>query len=197
MFMTTVGSASGTIKNKYTGYNFGTASSLYGMQSEDEMKRYLSSSLGFSAISISVVKYSEEKSEKPSSEFSSTMSINDFSTVMGKRIYFNPAIRKLTYLQDFPAVFEIGESEVIRDSVSYYLPTGYRIEYMPENVALENEFGKYIYNLTLTNDKLTCKRHFEVNKGVIGLEKFNSFRDFVNKVAWKDREQIVLTKTES
>ncbi len=194
MFMTTMGSASGTIINKYTGYNFGTASSSFGMQSEDEMKRYISSSLGFSEVSMSAVKYSEEKSEKPSAEFSYTISINDFSTMLGKRIYFNPAIGKLSYLQDFQAVLEIGESESVRDSVSYYLPTGYSIEYMPENIALENEFGKYIYNLALTNDKLTCKRQFEVNKGEVSIENFNSFRYFINKGARKDREQIVLTK---
>jgi len=167
------------------------------MQSEAELKRYVSSTMRFSSIAVTAVKYSEDKYEKPTAIFSNTLTINDFAIVLGKKIYFTPAIRKLPFIQDFPQLLEIEESEIIKDSISYYLPTGYKIEHIPENVILENSLVKYVYNLSLINDKLTCKRRFEVNKGVITVGKFNEFRELLNKAAMKDREQIILVKSES
>jgi hypothetical protein len=197
MFMNTLGAASGTLNNHFTGYNFGNADMLYGSQSEDEMKRYVSSSMAFSSISVSKANYDKEKSEKPSAVFSSTVSINDFSTIESKRLYFNPSLRKLPFLQDTPIIFNISEAEIIRDSISYYLPSGYKINYLPHDLTIENEFGSYVYSIKLLNDKVTCIRQFEINNGTIPLSKYESFRSFVNKAARKDREKIILIKSES
>jgi hypothetical protein len=100
-------------------------------------------------------------------------------------------------LQDSPAPLRIPESEIIADSISYYFPNGYLIEYLPADVTITNEFGKYNYRLRVNGDQLTYLRYLELNKGDIPLEKFNIFRDFINSVAKTDRNNIVLTKAKS
>jgi transglutaminase-like putative cysteine protease len=131
------------ISNSYSGYNYGNASMLFRTKSEDEMKKFLYSSLRFYDFRVNSVSYREEKSEKPHSLFAYSISVNDLTVKMDKRLYFNPTIKKDGYINDSPVDILIPQSEKMIDSISYYLPAGYRVEYLPGNVDIETEFGKF------------------------------------------------------
>jgi transglutaminase-like putative cysteine protease len=191
--MYAIGSSLFKISNSYSGYNYGNADLIFGMKSEDELKRYLYSDLRFYDFNVSSVSYIENKSEYPSAIFSYGISVNDFTIAMGKRIYFNPSIEKDGYLQDYPSTLIIPESEIKIDSISYNLPFGYKVEFLPSDVILESEFGKFRYQLVVKNDKVIYKRYLEMNKGVIPLEKFYELRKFVNTIAKADRGKIILS----
>jgi hypothetical protein len=194
MYMNILGASSGTLNIKSTGYNYGDASGLYGLQSEDEMKRNLVSELDYSSINVSAAKYSENKSGNPTALITTTLSINDFATVMGPRMYFTPSIAKSGFLQDFPTALQVKESEIMADSVSYYLPSGYQINSVPQNAEVRNKFGRFRYNIKVSGDRITYISFLELNKGIITLEEFSAFRDFINTVAKKEMEKIILSK---
>jgi len=59
LFMNILGTSSGMISNYYSGYNFGSVSDRYSLQSEEEIKRYLYSRLRFTDFNISSVSYSK------------------------------------------------------------------------------------------------------------------------------------------
>jgi hypothetical protein len=74
------------------------------------------------------------------------------------------------------------------------MPSGYKVEYLPENVNIENEFGKFRYTLQISNDKVIYQRDLHLFKRIIPVEKFKEIRDFINSVAKADRQRIILTK---
>ncbi len=195
MLINGTGTASGKIEAVYSGILYSKATSLFGLESEDEMKRYMYSVLRYSDFTVSTVNYREEKSEKPTATFSYSISINDFSVPSGQRIYFNPPVTKEVFMQDFPTALRITENTIESDSILYTLPGGYRVEYKPDNVSIESEFGSFRYNIETDNGKLIYKRYLEMNKGIIPVEKFPDFRNFINKIARTERERIILTRT--
>lgn len=187
------GSSIMMVSNSYSGYNFGKASILFGTRSDDEMKKFLYSSLRFYDFTVNSVSYKEEKSEGPQSLFTYSLSVNDLTVKMGKRLYFNPTIKKDGYINYSPVDILIPQSEKMIDSISYYLPVGYHVEYLPENVDLETEFGKFSYQLEAVNDKVIYKRYLEMNKGTVPSEKFQQLRNFINSIAKADKENIILS----
>ncbi len=194
VYLNILGASSGKISNYYSGHYFDIASGQFGLQSDEEMKQYLYSSLRFSDFNVPSVSYNENKSNHPSARFDYQISIKDFATANGSRIYFNPSISRENYLPEDSSVLQIVVSDIINDSVSYFIPLGYRVDYCPENVILENEFGKFRYQLEIKNDQVIYKRYLEMNKGKIPAEKYREFRSFINAIAKADRDKIILIK---
>ncbi len=157
------------------------------------MKRYLNSSLRFSDINTASVKYQEDRSEKPSAVFAYETSVNDFAVLSGRMMIFDPSFDQVEYLQDFPASIEISDYSISSDSITFSLPLGFKVESRPADVFVENEFGKFRYQLESENDKLIYKRYLQINKGVIPVEKFSEFRSFINSIAKTDREKVILS----
>jgi hypothetical protein len=190
----TTGNSSGIISNYYSGANYGDASSFLGTKSEDEIRKYLLSALRYTDFEVSSASFSENKSEKPSADFSYGINVNHFTTAKGPRLYFNPSLSRTAYMQDIPISLKITSSNIETDSISYILPSGYKVEYLPSDVVIENEYGKFKFQLEVMNDRIIYKRFLEMNKAVIPKEKFNDLRDFINSIAKTDREKIILTK---
>jgi transglutaminase-like putative cysteine protease len=190
--MNNFGKSSAKLNDYYSGVNYQKASARFGQASDEEMKRYLNSYLRFSDINSAGVKFTETKAEKPSAVFAYDVNINDFAVITGKVMTFNPVIEKAEYVQDFPASIEIPEYNISSDSITYNLPIGYKVEFKPADVRLENEFGKFSYETEVKNNKLIYKRYLEMNKGVFPVEKFEDFRNFINSVARADGELIIL-----
>jgi len=195
LFMNILGTSSGMISNYYSGYNFGSVSDRYSLQSEEEIKRYLYSRLRFTDFNISSVSYSENKSENPSAKLAYQLNIKNFATVNGPRMYFNPAISVQEYLQEIPVHLRIPVPDITSDSIVFNLPLNFKVEYMPGDLNIENEFGKFIYHLETSGDKLIFKRILELNESDITSDKYNIFRAFINTIAKADREKIILVRT--
>ncbi len=193
-FLNNYGKSSARLSYFYSGINYEEASSLFGLASEEEMKRYLNSSMRFSDMNFGSLKFSETKSENPSAIFAYDAGINDFTSITGNLMTFIPAIEKEEYLQDIPSVIEIKDHNISYDSIVYNLPIGYRAGFKPADVKIESQFGKFRYQLDLRNDRIIYKRYLEMNKGRIPIEKFQAFRSFINSVAKTDREMIILEK---
>jgi len=195
VFLNVLGASSGKISNSYSGYYYSIASSLFGKESEEELKRYLYSVLNFPDFNVAAVSYNENKSEKPTSEFNYSLTVSDFGVRNGQRIYFNPSVSKEEYILDFPSALEIVESQIVSDSISYNLPLGYEVDYLPEKVIIENEFGNYRYQLDIVRDKIVYRRYLELEKCKIPIERFDAFRSFINSIAKSDRDRIILRKS--
>ncbi len=190
--MNNFGKSTARLSYYYSGMNYDTASARLGQASREELTRYLNRTLRFSDIDLTEVNFSETKTEKPSAIFAYNAGINDYAVLTGKVISFNPSIDNAQYLRDIPMPMEVPEDNISYDSIAFNLPLGYKVEFKPDDVRLENEFGKYNYRVEAKNDKLIYKRYLEMNKGEIPLEKFQAFRSFINSVAKTDRGMIIL-----
>ena len=195
VYLNILGTSTGKISNSYSGNTYGNASLLFNMNSEEEMKRYLVSVLRFPDFNITSVSYTENKSETPTANLIYGININNFAAISGARLFFSPSVTFGEFLQDSPSGLDIKDSQITTDSISYNLPLGYKVEFLPADIKVENEFGKFSYNLKVNNDKVIYRRYFEIKRGTIPIGKFIEFRSFINSIAKTDREKIILTKS--
>jgi hypothetical protein len=188
------GKSSVKLTRDYSGALYDLASGQFETSSDDELKRYLSKNLRFSDLKTTTVKFTETKSEKPVASFYYETTVNDFASLTGSLFTFSPALVMEDYMPDIPVTMEIKRSVSIQDSITYNLPIGYKVDAKPADATIKTAFGQYTYKLEAKGDKLVCKRKFELNSQKISEESFGDFREFINSIARKDREQVILAK---
>lgn len=84
----------------------------------------------------------------------------------------------------------------IRNSVSIHLPTGYKIESLPESLAIKmsNNLGVFRYKIIAKLNKITVVSQLQVNQAVITPEYYEELKEFYNQLVKKQTEKIVLVK---
>jgi hypothetical protein len=184
------------ITEQYSGLYYGDMHGFFSQQNEEEIKRVLNKTLSLPTFTVETAEFVDYKSEIPSAELSYKLNIRNFSTKTANRIFFIPSLSKESYLLNEPFVVRIFDTQTSIDSVVYQLPVGYQIEHLPQNKVIENEFGKYTYQLKAENDKIIFHRLLVLNKGRYSKEEFDKIHGFFNSIATFDRERIILKKKE-
>ncbi len=91
--------------------------------------------------------------------------------------------------------FEIARGSYDSDEISFQLPKGFVIEFIPKNFELNSKFGEYKTEIVkISNDSLIYKRTFFVKKGVYSNNEYEEFRLFMDQVSRNDSAKIILTK---
>lgn len=176
----------------YYGQYFGT----FGQQSEEGIKRELNSNLNFHTFEVDAAKFDFQKSENPNITLQYDLNIRNFASSSESRLYFEPSFKKEGFILDEPFGVRISEYTTKVDSLIYEIPSGYLVEYLPQNKQFDTKFGKYIFEIKPDNEKIYFTRFFELNKGIYSIDEFSEFYNFINSVANSDRERIVLRKKE-
>jgi hypothetical protein len=188
------GKSSVKLTRDFSGALYDQASGQFETSSEDELKRYLSKNLRFSDLKTGTVRFSETKSEKPVASLYYETTVNDFASLTSTQLTFSPALEMQAYMPDIPVEMEIKRSVCLQDSITYNLPIGYKVDAKPADAGIKSAFGQFSYKLEVKGDKLVCKRKFELNSQKISEESFGDFREFINSIARKDRELVILAK---
>ena len=124
----------------------------------------------------------------------------DFCSFTGERILFTPnALNRNTYIpnryRNRKLPLQIERGFIDNDEYEINLPKGYIVEFIPENVSLENIFGSYTVAIEkITETKLRYVRKFEISGGFYPKEEYENYRDFIKEVSKNDNAKIVLTK---
>jgi transglutaminase-like putative cysteine protease len=91
--------------------------------------------------------------------------------------------------------FEISRGFQENDTFEVNIPKGYKIDFLPEDVLIQNEFGLYKVEIKKINDnKLTFSRVLEIKKAELNASEFEKYRIFRDQIARHDNAKIVLTK---
>lgn len=83
------------------------------------------------------------------------------------------------------------------DEISYNLPKEYAIEYIPKNILLTSDFGKYEAKFEVKNNEIIYTRTQEMNEKTFPASRYNEFVDFLKKIYQADKIKAVLTKKAS
>ncbi len=150
-------------------------------------------------ISIDEIKFSNDKDNVAFTQDVSFKAI-DFCSFTGERILFTPnVLNRNTYIPNryrtrkLPLQIERGFID--DDEYEINLPQGYTVEFIPENVSLESNFGSYTVTIErITDTKLKYERKFEITGGFYPKEKYEKYREFIKEVSKNDNAKIVLTK---
>ncbi|CAN0314914.1 unnamed protein product [Scytosiphon promiscuus] len=150
-------------------------------------------------ISIDEIKFSNDKDNVAFTQDVSFKAI-DFCSFTGERILFTPnVLNRNTYIPNryrtrkLPLQIERGFID--DDEYEINLPQGYTVEFIPENVSLESNFGSYTVTIErITDTKLKYERKFEITGGLYPKEEYEKYREFIKEVSKNDNAKIVLTK---
>lgn len=91
--------------------------------------------------------------------------------------------------------FEISRGFQENDTFEITIPNGYTVEFLPNDVLIQNEFGSYKVEIKkITDNKLTFTRVLEIKKAELNASEFEKYRTFRDQIARYDNAKIVLTK---
>ncbi len=130
------------------------------------------------------------------------LKINDFSTVAGEKIYFNPIMygsQKENPFKNPDRRFRVDFGVLSENNflATYTLPTGYVVEEIPKNIkiSLPNDGGKFSYAIALTEKgDLSISSKILMKKTAYLIEEYDALRAFYDQIIQKHAEQIVLKK---
>lgn len=128
------------------------------------------------------------------------ISLPNYVSLSGRRIFFNPDLmdRRTSVPEDVkkrlsPVRFSYPYLDV--DSVTYNIPSGYKIEAFPDNVDLSSSFGSFERKLMpIGSKKILYVRSLQIRKYSIPAKNYEEYRKFFSNIVEADRAQVVLVK---
>ncbi|HET6557044.1 MAG TPA: DUF3857 domain-containing protein [Prolixibacteraceae bacterium] len=193
-----LGNGTGQFKINYNGANYGDKMRLKLMDETDRQSAILKL---ISIPSFKLTNYSiqEDKTRRPSVNLLMDMDLPHYSTFMGSRMVvklnqINAVSQVPRFIRKRESNVEIKRNQVECDTVTYELPVGYQVESLPAPVEITTDFGSYKCLTLMKEGKIVLIRHMEIYKGVKGPEKYNEFREFMEKMAASDNSKCVLVK---
>ena len=194
---------SGTLEvkagTKYSGLQQDDIHGMIHGLSKDEIKKYLHKSLNFPTFDINSFDYKEEKTALPAINELLDITVSNYATVTGKRLFIVPNImtksgRKLSQDSTRKCDIQLGYEYKDVDSVEIELPVGYTSEAMPPTVSVTSKFGTYNSSVKLVDNKLFYYRTIEHFNGRFPAASFPDLVKFYESIYKADRSRVVLVK---
>jgi hypothetical protein len=190
-------------KTNYGGLQQDNLHMLINSLSKEKVKEYLHDELDFATYDVSQFEYKENReSALPSIDEFLTISVSNYATITGRRLFITPNVmtrsyRKLTpdTARKYDILFELEYRDV--DTVEIELPAGYTPEAMPQPVAISSPFGKYTSSVKLTGNKLFYYRSIEQYSGRFPAKEYANLVKYYEDVYKADRNRVVLVKNET
>ncbi|HEV7779980.1 MAG TPA: DUF3857 domain-containing protein [Chitinophagaceae bacterium] len=195
------GTLSMNVLTRYSGLQQDDIHGLINNLSKDKIKEYLHEQLDFATYDIRSFNYREERSALPSIDETLDMTVSNYATITGKRLFIMPNVmtrnkRKLSADEERKQdiVFNMDYRDV--DSVEILLPEGYLAESVPQDIAISTPFGKYNAAVKLTGNKLMYYRSIERYAGRFPAKDYPELVKFFEATYKADRNKVVLVKQE-
>jgi len=80
------------------------------------------------------------------------------------------------------------------ETVSIALPSGFRVDEMPEPVSLEVPFGTYASSCKVENGQLVFTRSLIQRSAVVPASEYDQVRRFFDRMSASDQAPVVLVK---
>ncbi|WP_426329931.1 DUF3857 domain-containing protein [Pedobacter sp. R-06] len=81
------------------------------------------------------------------------------------------------------------------DEISYILPKGYIVEFIPKDITINSEFGSYTAKFSVKDNMIVYSRTQIMNNKKYPPEKYGEYVDFYKKIYQADKQKAVLAKT--
>lgn len=192
------GNATAQFERSYQGAWYGN---YLGLKIMDETDRQGAIIKLITIPSFKVTNYTiqEEKAQKPSLNLNLNLDLPHYATLMGDRIILK--LNQLNAITQVPRFVrkrefevEIKREQLENDTITYQLPEGFHVETLPSAVEIANDFGHYKCTAVMKDGNLMLIRQMELYKGKKSPERYNEFREFMEKMAAADNAKCVLVK---
>ena len=183
----------------YSGLQQDDINNMITSMSRDKIKETLHKELDFATYDITQFDYKHDDTGLPSIEEHLNISVSNYATITGKRLFILPNVmtrtkRKLngdsTRKYDIELDFEYKDV----DSVQIELPNGYSPETIPQEISIHSKFGNYACSVKLEADKLYYYRCIEHFGGRFPATDYPDLVKFYDSIYKSDHAKVVLVK---
>lgn len=193
------GSASINLSVSCAGLQYERFSGLLDI-SEKEQKKWLYSNLDISGFELQNIDFDQKKQPVPELYGNLEITVERFANTSGKRLFFQPNVfnklGKISIPQnDRKHDFVLNYPFMDADTIEFQIPVGYHLEYIPEPVVLESDFGKYESKVLTDEGKITYIRTHSMEKGQFPSKKYLKYVEFRNEISEADQAKLVLVKS--
>ncbi len=195
----TDGIAKATFHTSYKGLQYENRDHQI-MNSQEEQRKWLYKNLKLNDFDILNVSYIEHKNEIPMIEEDVEIKLKNPVAFSGKRMFFKPNL--FNRRDSWPKEVENRTQDVVTtisyqdiDSIQYEFPDGVYVEYDPESVTIDTDFGSYDMQCTVDETGLLYVRKMIFKKGRFKPEKYPEFVEFLKRISKADNTKVVLKKS--
>ncbi|MCU4166594.1 DUF3857 domain-containing protein [Carboxylicivirga caseinilyticus] len=192
----TSGDASANVSFIYNGAQYPDQFALTLLDEKDRKKAITQT---ISAPNFELESYDIEVNYNRSPELEKNLNLYlyNFTTKMGDKLLFKlNTLNSQTFVPPYargrktPLFIARNYSE--KDSIKYILNEDVIIEAVPDPVEIESIFGLYNSKTEIKDNTVVYNRYFVINKGTYPKEKYNEFREFLEKVAKADASSAII-----
>lgn len=167
--------------------------------SKDKVKEFLHEQLDFATYDVNNFDYKETFAALPSVQESLDITVSNYATITGKRLFIIPNImtrasRKLPAGEERKFDIELNVEYKDVDTVEIQLPDGYTAESVPADVSVSGKFGRYNCSVKLSGNKLIYYRSMEHYSGRFPSKEYPELVKFYETIYKADRNKVVLVK---
>jgi hypothetical protein len=180
----------------YTGLQQDRISHVASNYSTEDQKKWLYKQVNIPSFEVNKFSFTQQKTRIPAVTEKLTLDVRKCASKSGTRVFLAPNL--MSAWSQIPPPVENRRTEVVwevdfidTDTVTYHLPKGFGIEFVPEKVAFSSQFGTYSASVTATNDLVTYTRRLSMQKGKFPASTYPELVDFYRKVVKADKMQVV------
>ncbi len=186
----------------YSGLQQDSYHSLINGLSKDKVKEILHEQLDFATYEVNSFDYRETRSVLPEVEEKLDISVSNYATITGKRLFIVPNVmtrtyRRLTPNEDRKYDIELGFEYKDVDTVEISIPAGYSAESVPADISLSTKFGNYQCRVNFEGNRIRYYRSIEHFSGTFPAKDYAELVKFYDAMYKADRNKLVLVKNET
>jgi hypothetical protein len=187
---------------KYKGTQQDDLSMFINAVSKDKVHKELQENLELATYNVNGFDYKETKSVMPELNEHLDITVNNYASVSGKRLFINPNILnrsnfKLTPEDDRPFDFVFNNEYKDDDEVEIEIPEGYSIESMTPEVNIKTGYATYNSSIKVLGNKLMYHRVMVQLQSRQPAKEEAGVVKFYDDVYRADHSRVVLVKKES
>jgi len=192
------GKANITIRTNYGAAQYEDHLFMTLLEPADQRKRLLNN-LGIPNMEISAVSFLQPDKKIPEMQGTISLTSNQILSEGADKLFL--ILNLLNRTESVPRKVDnrkmpFAQTYGFKDSdeITYTIPPGYKIEFIPKDIVLESEFGKYTAKAVVKDNTIVYTRMKLINSKQYPPEKYNLMVDFYKKIYLADKQKAVLAK---
>lgn len=195
------GTAEASVITTYTGLQQDRRHALMTGRNTEEQQKWLTDHIHISSFELKSFAFSERKTQIPEVTEKLVLIVRKMATQSGTRFFLVPNL--MTGFIDVPLMDKERKMDLFLtpnaynfqdiDTISYELPAGFAVEYLPDPVKVSSKFGEYSKQAFMKDGRLLYYRSAILKAGTYPKTDFKEWTDFIKKVIRSDKEQVVFT----
>lgn len=194
------GTAEISINTRYGNAQYEENARMLFMEPTEKRKRIMNA-LSIPNMQISTLDYLQPDKDAAVLNETINLKCTQLLTRGGDRLFLtlnllNRQENTITAIENRKTFFSMEYSYNDEDEIIYTLPKGYKVEFIPKDIVIESEFGKYTATVVVKENTLVYTRKKMIIDNQYPPEKFNDFVAFYKKMYQADKQKGILAKIE-